>query len=122
MLSVRPVAVGSCAGSSLSFSAATTLGRNIILDVEHVGQLAIVGLRPQCRTVRGTHQLRGDAQGVALLAYAAFQQVATFSARAIVATSTCLPLNENDDVRAITRTCGNCASWFNSSSDRPSEK
>jgi hypothetical protein len=31
-------------------------------------------------------------------------------------------LNENDEVRAITRSCGTCASWLSSSSDRPSEK
>ena len=48
--------------------------------------------------------------------------LATFSALAIVATSTSLPLNENDEVRAITRNCGICANWFNNSSDRPSEK
>ena len=48
--------------------------------------------------------------------------LATFSALAIVAISTSLPLNENDEVRAITRNCGICANWFNSSSDRPSEK
>src|SRR6266498_2181916 len=47
---------------------------------------------------------------------------ATLSAFAIVATSTSLPLNENDEVRAITRNCGICANWFNSSSDKPSEK
>src|SRR5205807_9777703 len=29
---------------------------------------------------------------------------------------------ENDEVRAITRNCGICASWFSNSSDRPSEK
>ena len=36
--------------------------------------------------------------------------------------STSLPLNENDEVRAITRSCGIFASRFSSSSEMPSEK
>src|SRR6478672_2225810 len=48
--------------------------------------------------------------------------LATLSAFAIVATSTDLSLNENDDVRAITRNCGTCPSMLSSSSDSPSEK
>ena len=36
--------------------------------------------------------------------------------------STSLPLNENDEVRAMTRSCGTWASRLSSSSDRPSEK
>src|SRR6476659_4565886 len=48
--------------------------------------------------------------------------LATLSAFAIVATSTALSLNENDDVRAITRNCGTWPSMLSSSSDNPSEK
>jgi hypothetical protein len=33
-----------------------------------------------------------------------------------------MPLNENDDVRAMTRSCGSCASRFSTSSASPSEK
>ena len=47
---------------------------------------------------------------------------ATLSLRAISAMSTSLPLNENDDVRAMTRSSGTCASRLSSSSEMPSAK
>ena len=48
--------------------------------------------------------------------------VATLSRRPISRTSSCRPLNANDDVRAATRSPGTRASWLRISSDRPSEK
>jgi hypothetical protein len=48
--------------------------------------------------------------------------LATSSVFAMVATSTSFPLNEKDDVRAMTRSWGICASRLSSSSERPSEK
>ncbi|MND05021.1 hypothetical protein D3C83_255790 [compost metagenome] len=47
---------------------------------------------------------------------------ATCSTFAMVATSTFLPLKENDEVRAITRRSGTLASRSSSSSESPSEK
>src|SRR3984885_5533999 len=47
---------------------------------------------------------------------------ATPSFSAIVRTSSFLPLNWNDEVRAITFKSAECARWSISSSDRPSEK
>ena len=38
------------------------------------------------------------------------------------AMSTSLPLNENDEVRAMTRSSGTCARRFSSSSEMPSAK
>ena len=47
---------------------------------------------------------------------------ATCSVRAISGIATSLPLNENDEVRAVTCSCGIFASRFSSSSEMPSEK
>ena len=47
---------------------------------------------------------------------------ATLSLRAISAMSTSLPLNENDEVRAMTRSSGTCARRLSSSSEMPSAK
>ena len=46
----------------------------------------------------------------------------TFSCSAIVAMPTSFPLNENDDVRAMTFSGSICASRFRISSEMPSEK
>ena len=48
---------------------------DFVLDREDVGQLAIVGLRPQVTVVHRVDQLRGDAHVVAGLAHAAFEDV-----------------------------------------------
>ena len=48
--------------------------------------------------------------------------LATLSLRAISAMSTSLPLNENDEVRAMTRSSGTCARRLSSSSEMPSAK
>ena len=47
---------------------------------------------------------------------------ATLSLRAISAMSTSLPLNENEEVRAMTRSSGTCARRLSSSSEMPSAK
>ena len=47
---------------------------------------------------------------------------ATCSVRAISGIAISLPLNENDEVRAVTCNCGIFASRFSSSSEIPSEK
>ncbi len=49
--------------------------RNLALDREHVVELAIVGLGPEVIAVRSFHELRRDAQLIALLAYAPFEHV-----------------------------------------------
>ncbi len=46
----------------------------------------------------------------------------TCSCRAISGIAISFPLNEKDDVRAVTCSCGTFASRFSSSSERPSEK
>ena len=48
--------------------------------------------------------------------------LATCSCRAISGISTPLPLNENDEVRAATLSCGILASRLSNSSEMPSEK
>jgi hypothetical protein len=48
--------------------------------------------------------------------------VATLSRRPISRTSSCLPLNANDELRAVTRSPGTRASWLRISSASPSEK
>src|SRR6266446_9813315 len=48
--------------------------------------------------------------------------LATCSCRAISGISACLPLNEKDEVRAATLSCGIFESKFSNSSEMPSEK
>ena len=48
---------------------------DLVLHREHVGQLAIVALRPQVAAVGGVDQLRRDPDPIAGLAHAAFEHV-----------------------------------------------
>ncbi len=50
-------------------------GGDLVLDGEHVGQFAIIGLRPQVEAVVDLDQLRGDAHRGARLAHRALEDV-----------------------------------------------
>ncbi len=49
---------------------------DLVLDREHVGELAVVALRPDVAAGRHVIELRGDAHAVAAFAHAAFDHVA----------------------------------------------
>ena len=49
--------------------------RDVFLQLEHVGEIAVVGPRPQIGIVGDLDQLRGDTHLVALLAHRAFEDV-----------------------------------------------
>src|SRR5262249_23005915 len=47
-----------------------------ILELEHIGDLAVVTIAPHVRACRGLDELRGDPKAVAALAHAALHHVA----------------------------------------------
>ena len=49
--------------------------RHVVLDIEYVGHLPVVGLRPDVETVVGFDQLRGNAQALAGAAHRSFQNI-----------------------------------------------
>src|SRR5689334_13186838 len=52
--------------------------RNLILNREHVFHLAIISLRPQLEACRDIDELRRDAQAIACLAHASFENSVHF--------------------------------------------
>ncbi len=49
--------------------------RDLVLNLEHVLEIAIIGLRPNIYAVAGANQLGGDADGVAGFAHAALHDI-----------------------------------------------
>ena len=98
------------------------VGRDLVLDLENVVQLAVVGLRPQVRVGAGLDQLRGDPDRVAGLADRAFQHVGHVQRARDLRDRDLFAFKQNDEVRAVTCNCGIFASRFSSSSEIPSEK
>jgi hypothetical protein len=48
---------------------------DLVLNLEHVLEIAIIGLRPNVHTVAGSNQLGGNPDGIPGLAHAAFHDV-----------------------------------------------
>ena len=71
--------------------------------------------------VGGPNELSGDPQLVTRLAHTAFEHVRNVEPLRDLRDSTSLPLNANEEVRAITFSSGTFASRFSSSSEMPSE-
>jgi len=47
--------------------------RNVLLDAEHILELAVVRIRPKLVAVAGAHELRRDTHAIAALAHAPFE-------------------------------------------------
>ncbi len=61
------------AGQQLELEGCDHRPGDLVLDSEHVGELAVVGLRPQVIAVGRVDELRGDADLIARLAHAALE-------------------------------------------------
>ena len=95
------------APSSLTLSFFTTVGGDLVLDREDVVELAVVGLRPDVRADRASISCAVMRTVSPALRTEPSSTCATSSVRRDLAeSSTSLPLNENDDVRAVTWSCG----------------
>ena len=95
---------------------------DLILDLEHVLELTLEGLGPELRPGVGANELRRDSQAIPERRTLPSSTFATLSFAAMVGMSSDLPLNEKEEVRAITLRPGVLPSCSISSSARPSEK
>src|SRR5207249_9485465 len=94
--------------------------RDLILDSEDVGHVAVVALRPEMVAIAHFHQLDGDPEAIPSLADAPLSTIATLSFAPTSARSTARPRNAMDDVRAATRRPASWASALLISSAIPS--
>ena len=95
---------------------------DFVLDLEDILQFSIVGVGPEVRPIMNADQLSSDADMVSLFADTPLQNALDPELSPIVRRSSPLPLNENEDVRPVTRNRSIFASRFNNSSDIPSLK